>query len=348
MPHTQPPSVARSTRRGFLTARARAPRARTSSNDDYWIRVHRRAMACRFEITLAREDAIWVTAARAALNEIDRIEAALSVFQETSVITGVNRRAAAAPVHVDADVFGLLQRCAELSRHTGGAFDITSTPLSRCWGFMRREGRVPSPDEIAAARRGVDAAAVRLDAGDRSVRFDRAGLELNLGAVGKGYALDRVAADMRRCGVAHALLSAGRSSLLAVGGRDGGWHVEVTSPRLAGPLATVWLRDAALGTSGAGEQFVEVDGQRYGHVIDPRTGWPARGVLSASVIASSAARADALSTAFLVGGVELAARYCAEHADVMALVTPDDGSRSPLVFGTHPGARVRAARAKSQ
>jgi thiamine biosynthesis lipoprotein len=97
----------------------------------------------------------------------------------------------------------------------------------------------------------------------------------------------------------------------------------------------VSLRDAAIGTSGAGEQFVEVDGVRYGHVIDPRTGWPGSGVLSASVIAASAAVADALSTAFFVGGCELAERYCAEHPGVVAMITPDDGSETPTLIGEH-------------
>ena len=148
------------------------------------------------------------------------------------------------------------------------------------------------------------------------MRFLRPGLELNLGAIGKGHALDRVAVDMREAGVRHALLSAGRSSLLAIGGRDrrlarrGRFRSREPGARRL-PARRVWLRDAALGTSGAGEQFVVADGTRYGHVIDPRTGWPAAGVLSATVIASSAAVADALSTAFFVGGVELAERYCA-------------------------------------
>jgi thiamine biosynthesis lipoprotein len=175
------------------------------------------------------------------------------------------------------------------------------------------------------------------------VRFSRSGIEINLGAVGKGYALDRVASRMRHDGVAHALLSAGRSSLLCIGGRGLGWHVDVVSAcgndgageRL---LGRVWLRDAAIGTSGAGEQFVRVDGKRYGHVIDPRTGWPACGVLSASAIASSAEAADALSTAFLIGGADLAERYCAAHPGVMALVTPEQGSM--LMFGKHDGVRV--------
>jgi thiamine biosynthesis lipoprotein len=171
---------------------------------------------------------------------------------------------------------------------------------------------------------------------------------LNLGAIGKGYALDRVAGDIRAAGVDHALLSAGRSSLLAVGGRGRGWHVDVVTPACAddGPqangdrrLARVWLTDAALGTSGAGAQFVDVNGTRYGHVIDPRTGWPASGVRSASVAAPTAAVADALSTAFLIGGVDMARDYCASHPDIVAIITPEIGATD--VCGEAPGVTVQ-------
>jgi FAD:protein FMN transferase len=330
------PSRRTRTRRDFLTGGAPSREA----GDDYWIRVHRRAMACRFEITLASQDAAAVPAARAALDEVDRLEDDLSVFRETSVITRLNRIAARDAVEVDPSIVALLADCASLHRDTGGAFDITSTPLSRCWGFLQREGRLPSTDAIADARSRVGADGVRLDPARGTVRFDRDGIELNLGAIGKGYALDRVAGTMRSAGVAHALLSAGQSSVLAIGGRDRGWHVEIVSSRQDGRrLADVRLRDAALGTSGAGEQFVMVDGTRYGHVIDPRTGWPASGVDSASAIASRAADADALSTAFLVGGVELAERYCREHANVIAIVTLE-GSDRPIVCGAHPAAVV--------
>ena len=107
------------------------------------------------------------------------------------------------------------------------------------------------------------------------------GVELNLGAIGKGYALDRASVGLRRAAVEHALLSAGRSSLLAMGGRGDGWRIDLVSPLVAGhAIAGLWLRNAALGTSGAGEQFVIADGRRYGHVIDPRTGWPANGVVT--------------------------------------------------------------------
>ena len=295
-------------------------------------------MACRFEITLDLADSTFVAAAKAALDEVDRLEDALSVFRAISTISAINRGAAREPVVVPPDVMNLLAACERIHRQTGGAFDITTTPLSRCWGFLVREGRLPGPDEIEAARRLVGLDAVRLGRDDGSVAFDRPGIELNLGAIGKGYALDRAASVLRASGVSHALLSAGSSSLVAVGGHGDGWQIDLVSPLVAGHrIARLCLRDAALGTSGAGQQFVVADGRRYGHVIDPRTGWPAVGVVSASVVASNAARADALSTAFLIGGIDLATRYCADYGDVLALITPDDGSERPVVIGRHPG-----------
>jgi FAD:protein FMN transferase len=297
-------------------------------------------MACQFEITLDSADAGFVPAAQAALNQIDQIESHLTVFRQTSAIVDINRRAAKEAVSVDPALFDLLRRCQRLSRATGGAFDITSTALSRCWGFLRREGRVPSQDAIDAARRAVGMDHVELDAVDSTVRFRENGVELNLGAVGKGYALDRVAVTLRDAGTRHALMSAGRSSLLAIGGRGRGWSIDLIAIACDRALARVWLRDAALGTSGSGEQFVMADDRRYGHVLDPRTGWPAQGVLSATVVCVSAADADALSTAFLVGGPELAQRYCDEHADVLALITPDDSSGRTFKIGSHRGAEV--------
>jgi thiamine biosynthesis lipoprotein len=315
---------------------------RARAEADFWIRVSRTAMACRFEVTLASRDAAWVPAARAALDGVDAIEHHLSLFRDTSRVADLNRRAAAEAVAVDDRLFVLLSLCRDLHHDTGGAFDVTSTPLSRCWGFLQREGCLPSTESIANAMSKVGMDHVRLDPAARAVRFARDGVELNFGAVGKGYALDLVAGGMRESGVQHALLSAGRSSLLAIGGRDGGWRVDIASPRVEGALARVFLRNAAVGTSGAGEQFVVVDGVRYGHVLDPRTGWPASGILSATVVASSSAVADALSTAFLIGGPRLAHEYCASHRDVLALITVE-GPRQTILIGHHPGALVEEA-----
>ena len=299
-------------------------------------------MACRFEIALSGEDARFVPAAKAALDEIDRIEGRLTVFRQTSALAGINRRARTKPVVADEDLFGLLQTCGTLHAQTDGAFDITTTPLSRCWGFLRREGRLPPAEEITAARACVGMDHVELDAEQHTVRFRRDGLELNLGGVGKGHALDRVGALLRGRGVEHALVSAAGSSVLAIGGRAGDWSIDVGSRHLGRRLGRLRLTDGALGTSGAGMQFVEVDGKRYGHVLDPRTGWPASGTLGATVITRSAAAADALSTAFLVGGVALAERYCATHTDTLALVTPEHGDTR--VVGSYPGAAFAASK----
>ena len=163
-----------------------------------------------------------------------------------------------------------------------------------------------------------------LDAAARTVRFATPGVEIDLGAIGKGAAVDAIATRLARDGVRHALVSAAGSSARAIGGRDGGFSVDVTSPLVDRPLARLRLRRGALGTSGIGLQSVVQDGRRFGHVIDPRTGWPASGVISASVVAADAATADALSTAMLIGGAALADRYCATHPDTLVLLTTDD------------------------
>lgn len=313
------------------------------TDSGHWVRIHRTAMACRFEVLLSSDKARFTNAAQRALDEVDRIEAALTVFRETSALVRVNREAADGAVVVDRELFEILRLCRELSDSTAGAFDITSTPLSRCWGFLRREGRLPERDEIERARALVGMNRVELDAEGRSVRFAHPGMELNLGSIGKGYAISRMAALLKQDGVESALLSAGGSSVFALGGepgrRDQGWKVDLHSRRVArGRLAQLRLRNVALATSGAGEQFVDVKGTRYGHVLDPRSGWPASGILSASVVTPDPSVADALSTAFLVGGVPLTQEYCASCSNTLVLLTPDDGSDRICVFGSCRGA----------
>ena len=305
----------------------------------HWVRVHRQAMACRFEVLLSSDDAADMAAARAALDVADELESLLTVFRHSPVVD-VNRRAAGGEVPVSATLFALLARSAELHAATAGAFDVTSTPLSRCWGFLQREGRLPEPGAIEAARDVVGMPHVRLDPQTTGVRFAKPGVELNFGAIGKGFALDRMALELRTRGATRALLSAGRSSVLALGGRGRGWPVDLR-PRLASRrVGRLWLKNAAVGTSGAGEQFVVIDGRRYGHVIDPRSGQPAEGVLGASVIAKDAASADALSTAFLIGGPALAREYCATHAETLAVLVLDEPGERTEVFGRCSGATL--------
>jgi thiamine biosynthesis lipoprotein len=249
-------------------------------------------------------------------------------------------------VPVEPPLFALLRLCGDLSRETAGAFDITATPLSRCWGFLKREGRLPAPHEIEHARALVGNEHLLLDDKSRTIAFARPGVEINLGSIGKGYALDRMAAMLRGPTQA-ALLSAGFSSIRAIGSGDrwqSGWPVGIRHPRDQNRrLAVLRIRDAALSTSGSEEQYFEHNGRRFGHIIDPRTGWPAVGVATVTVMASSAAVADALATAFYVGGPELAAGYCAAHPDVVVLML-ESGAGRPLLFGSHPQCEVEIAR----
>jgi thiamine biosynthesis lipoprotein len=311
-------------RRTLLVRGPSRPR-RPAAAADTWLRVHRTAMACRFEVLLSGEDRGHAAAAHDALAEADRLDAAWSLFRDDSDVSAINREAARAPVPVAAELFALLRRAAAITAATDGAFDITSTPLSRCWGFLARAGQVPDAAAIDAARAVVGMHRVALDDAARTIAFARPGVEINLASIGKGAAVDAIAARLSRRGVRHALVSAAGSSVRALGGRDGGFVVDLTSPLVDRPrLARLRLRGGALGTSGAGVQHVLQDGRRYGHVIDPRTGWPASGVISASVVAADAATADALSTAMLIGGPVLADAWCAAHPDTLVILTTDD------------------------
>ena len=219
----------------------------------------------------------------------------------------MNQSAFEREVEVEPRLFALLQLAAEIQRRTGGGYDITSGPLSKAWGFSRRAGRVPEKRNWPR----LSAESVRSGCcstpSDEPFAFNVAGMELNLGSIGKGYALDRCRELLEAGGMSDFLLHGGQSSLLARGSRnpggDEGWWIGVRDPlRPGGRLGLLRLNDRALGTSGTGTQFFYHAGRRFGHILDPRTGQPAEGVLSSTVLARTAAEADALSTAFYVLG----------------------------------------------
>jgi thiamine biosynthesis lipoprotein len=330
-----------------LTRRAllKIPRSQTPAapSDGFWLHLGRTAMACRFEVTLPSELDHLLDAAHAALDGVDRLEDQLTIFREESELSRLNREAAGGPVPVEPRLFALLQQCHTLYVATGGAFDVTSTPLSRVWGFLRRQGRLPTDDELAQARALVGMDQVRLGPG--TVEFARPGMALNLGSIGKGYALDRVAEEMARAGVPTALLTAGASSVLALGaGPDGqGYLVGLRDPGdHARRLGTVRLSGSALGVSGIGEQSFTSEGKRLGHIIDPRTGRPVEGRAYVAVVAPTAALADALATGIFVAGRPVAERYVKEHPEVSVLLvefTPGDTSSEKLQYPTLIGSK---------
>jgi thiamine biosynthesis lipoprotein len=318
------------------------------------LRLARRAMATTFEIVVPFDTPGAETIGAAAFDRLDELEDQLTVYRDSEV-TRLNRLAATHDVPVEAGLFELLRLAATVTTETAGAFDVTAMALIRAWGFFRGPKRVPPQEEISEALTNVGMRHVRLDAEKRTVRFLRSGIEINLGGVGKGYALDRVAAWLRRTGkIRSALLHGGRSSVYAMGNMPGdrGWPIDLSHPWDANrKLARVRLRDRAMGTSAATFQHLEHEGRKLGHVLDPRSGWPASGIASATVLAPSAALADALSTAFFVGGVELARTYYAAHPGVGALLLPDGPDARPVVIGLSadelslsPDGRTAAAR----
>lgn len=294
------------------------------------------AMGCLFEVMIWHEDAEWsVGVAREALAEIERLDRQLSHYRDDSDIARLNARAHWEWVRVEPSLFRLLERCKEWSDATDGAFDITTGALLECWGFHRGAGRVPHDDEISNALKATGMDAVLLEPAQCMVHFSRPHLTLNLGAVGKGFALDQAASVLRFYGVQSALLHGGRSTILALGHPPDAdaWRFDIRDPRDRRNLvASVALRDAALSTSGSYEQYVEADGMRYGHILDPQTGRAVSGVVLCSAIADTAARSDALSTALFVMGPERARRWAERTAGArFVLLAESTGGRDSLV-----------------
>jgi thiamine biosynthesis lipoprotein len=326
---------------GAIEELADAPALSSSSEDSLLLHLRRRAMATGFEIVLPFGTPNAVEMGEAAFGLLDTLEEQLTVYRDTSEVSRLNRRAFAAPVRVEGRLFGLLELAARIHEETEGAYDITAGALIKAWGFFRGPRRVPSETERAAALERVGMRWVTRDAQRRMVRYLRQGLEINLGSIGKGYALDRLADVLKKeWRVARGLLHGGTSSVYAIGcpvDDERGWQVGITHPwDRERRLARVWLRDRALGNSAATHQFLEYNGRKLGHILDPRTGWPAGGIASASVLAPTAAQADALSTAFYVGGVDLARRYCATHSDIGAILLPEGEAAELVVVGVAP------------
>jgi thiamine biosynthesis lipoprotein len=295
------------------------------------LQIARRAMACDFSVVFPAAVRDPVAAGCAALDEVERLESLLSAYDERSELCRINREAQRGPVAADPEVYSLLRVASGISAATGGAFDPAAGALVKAWGFFRGSRRVPAESELQAARAASGCDIVVFDRARLTVAFRRPGVEFNLGAIGKGYAVDRALHLVRgRFGTTRALMQGGGSSLRALGAPPAeprGWPVDLADPCRPGrALARVWLRDRALGTSGADHQFFVHEGRRYGHVLDPRTGVPARTLLGASALAPTAMEADALSTAFFVMGLEATRRFCAAHpATAAVLVAPEPG-----------------------
>ena len=230
-------------------------------------------------------------------------------------------------MRVERRLFGLLESAVAISRETGGAYDVTSGALSEAWGFVKGPKRVPDEAALAEARARTGWQQLRLDPEASTVGFDREGIRINLGSIGKGYAIDRAIELIRAHSlIDSALVHGGHSSLFALGSPPGQfagrWEVAVRNPfEPEKPLGILRLRNRGLGTSGSAfQQFVVGrQGLRPHHRPADRASRP-RGPASVTVLAPSAAMADALSTAFYLLGPEAAAAYTADHPEVGVVI----------------------------
>lgn len=316
----------------------------------------RMAMGSEYSIVMYGRDADDDEAALAriaedAFDEVDRLDRLMSHYKADSPLSRLNRDAGTGPVVVDAELFDVIAEAIRYSRESDGAFDITVGPLMKAWGFFRGDGRLPSDAELRDVLARVGYRHVILNAADRTIRFDRPGVELDLGGIGKGYAVDRAVAVLKRHGIRSALVNAGGSTIYGLGAppreastpaaastsaasaasgralphgdardpdavakRDG-WRVELQDPLDARKMAmTVYLKDRALSVSGSAGKFFEIGGVRYAHIMDPRTGRPVQGMLSVVVLASTGTAGDALDNVFFVNGVAWSRGYIARLA----------------------------------
>lgn len=299
---------------------------------DLYVQVSRRAMASEFEVRFA--DGLYPQGTQVALESLDlveQLEEQLSFFRPESQLSRINLLAADEPIEVEPSLFALLQLAMTVSDETDGAYDITSTPLWETWGFARRKGQIPTSEQIAEARSLVGRSLVELDAERHTIRFRRPGVRINLGSIGKGHALDVGSKHLLASGMTDFLFHGGQSSVLAHGSQTPKpaepkpWEVGIRHPEQpTRRLGIVRLDNRALGTSGGQFQSFRHHGRRFGHILDPRSGWPAESVLSATVVAKSAALADALSTAFYVMGPAASLAYCQKHPDIgMVMLCPE-------------------------
>ena len=288
------------------------------------------SMACAYDILAYGEDGGALPGIlEAALDEVDRIDRLMSHYKPESPLSRLNREAGSGPVAVDPELFDFLAESLRYSRESDGAFDITVGPLMKTWGFFRGGGRLPSAEEIAEVRGRIGYTHVLLDPEARTVRFDRPGMELDLGGIAKGYAVDRVVALLRRAHVAAALVSAGGSTIYGLGAPPGrqGWDVEIQDPFDTEKKAlAVSLCDRALSVAGRAEKSFERDGVLYSHIMDPRTARPVQGVLSVAVLTTTGTAGDALDDAFFVEGVERSRAHLARLPGTEAIFfLPEDG-----------------------
>jgi FAD:protein FMN transferase len=316
----------------FQSRPALAPGPCTLRRDDAIVRYEAShdSMGTTFAVAAYGPDRKYLAAViNEVFEEIDRLDRQMSKYRPDSELSYINRNAARSNVLVEPRLFGLIRDCIRYSSETEAAFDITIGPLMKSWGFFQQGGRVPAETERAQILNRTGYQHVKLDATARTVRFDENGVELDLGGIGKGYAIDQAVEILRSNAVTSALVSSGMSSIYALGAppQERAWTISLRDPSDAEKVADViLLKNCSLSTSGNYVNFFKLNGRTYSHIMDPVGGRPVEQMLSASVLALKTTDSEALSTAFYVMGPERGRQYLAEHPNLTVLHYQPEGS----------------------
>jgi thiamine biosynthesis lipoprotein len=312
----------------LLTVACGASRSKDEAVAPHVVEKRHRAMGAEADITAWTVDEAAATRAfDEGFAEIDRLEDLMSVWRPGSDLVRLNEAAGRTPVVVSPEVFEALQRAREDGDLTHGAFDVTFAALADIWKFDHdQDNRIPAPDEIRARLPLIDYRKLTLDAAARTAYLPRSGMKAHLGGIGKGYTIDRVASMLRSRGLRNFMIQFGGD--LYVAGMRGPrpWHLAIQDPR--GPagdyFAAIELSDSSFSTSGDYERFFMRDGRRYHHIIDTRTGQPAQGCRSVTIVAKNATLADALSTGVFVMGPAEGMALIERLPDVEGVIVSSD------------------------
>jgi FAD:protein FMN transferase len=300
---------------------------------DTTLAIHRRAlklMGNRFEISVVADDPAWAQQRiDSAVEEIRRIERLLTTFDEGSETALINRYAGLRPVRVSLETFQLIERSIRISRVTQGAFDITYGSVDkRFWNFDTSLTRLPDPETARQMVRLIDYRNILLDREQGTVMLKHAGMRIGFGGIGKGYAADRARQLLKEQGVMSGVVNA--SGDLAVWGcqPDGKpWTIGIVHPDASSqPFSYMQVSDMAVATSGNYEKFILVDGKKYSHTIDPRTGLPVTGIKSVTIITPHAEIADAMATPVMIMGIQAGLHMIDQIKDIECILI-DDANR---------------------
>ena len=286
------------------------------------------AMGSVYTIVAYGEDRnVLQSAIDLSFEEVRRLDDLLSNYKPRSEWSLVNREAGSGPVRVGLELFSLVEACLRYSRSSDGAFDITVGPLVRTWGFFRGSGRLPHRAEIRTALAKVGYRNVILNRDNLTIQFARPGVEMDPGGIGKGYAVDRIVEVLRSRGISSAMVSAGGSSIYGIGAPPGekGWSVKIRHPKDPEKnVGEVTLNNSSMATSGTSEKFFVSGGQLYSHIFDPRTGYPATGMLSVSVLAPKAIDSEAWTKPMFILGRDWASRHADKRKDLTKIFFCED------------------------